>query len=203
MLRAMVFIDFENFEINKNNYYKSIATDKKHVVLPKLDYNIIPQEIVKSLSQKHILVKTFLFAPKPDEFLMKDERRKSVYDWINGMRNQDYFTIIEGKHSARPVSGYTYKTMSIDRPQSFYVEEKGTDINVCTHLITKGFMNAYDTAIIVSGDTDYIPVMDVLNTLGKNIVVVGIKNQNLTQFKHHSDAQITLDEKFFNKCLRK
>ena len=43
-----------HFEINKNNYYKSIATDKKHVVLPTLDYNIIPQEIVKSLSQKHI-----------------------------------------------------------------------------------------------------------------------------------------------------
>ena len=64
MLRAMVFIDFENFEINKNNYYKSIATDKKHVVLPKLDYNIIPQEIVKSLSQKTHISKNILIRSK-------------------------------------------------------------------------------------------------------------------------------------------
>ncbi len=202
MLKAMVFMDYENFEINKNNYYRSLVAEGEKANYPKLDYNVLPQKVVEQLKTPHLLVKSFLFAPKPDDFLMKDSRRASNYNWINGMKNQDYFTVVEGRHSARPVSGYTYQTMSIDNPASYYVVEKGTDVNLGAHLITKGFMNAYDTAIVMSGDTDYIPVLDILNTLGKSVVVVGIKNQNMTQFKHHSDEQIILDENFFNTCLR-
>lgn len=93
--------------------------------------------------------------------------------------------------------------MDITKPNSYYVEEKGTDINLASHLITKGFMNAYDTAVIMSGDTDYIPVLDILNTLGKTTVIVGIHGQNLFQFRHHSDDQIMLDDDFFQTCLRK
>lgn len=197
MLKAMVFIDNENFDIAKYNYCKN-----NHLSNPRLDYNNFPQEIVKLLPKEHELIKTFIFAPKPDEFLMKDEKRKKSYNWLTGLKNQNYFTVIEGTHSARPVSGYDYQTMDISKPQSYYVVEKGTDINLATHLITKGFMNAYDTAVIVSGDTDYIPVLDVLNTLGKTTVVVGVQGQNLFKFKHHSDDQIILNNSVFKTCER-
>lgn len=217
MQKAMVFIDFENFDIAKYTYYRrrcwaqaleearlnglpdpiSVPTDN-----PRLDFNLLPQKVVELLPKPHILVKTFLFAPKPDAFLMDDPHRVSKYNWINGLRNQKYFTVVEGMHSARPVAGYRYDTMDINDPASYYVEEKGTDINLATHLITKGFMNAYDTAVIMSGDTDYIPVLDVLNTLGKTTVVVGVEGQNLRQFLHHSDDQILLDDTLFQLCLR-
>ena len=218
MLKAMVFIDFENFDIAKYQYYKKeayneakrIATENGEPIPTdiqvdnvRLDFNTLPKNVVELLPEKHSLVKTFLFAPKPDDFLKNDVKRAATYNWINGLKNQDYFTVIEGSHSARPVSGYTYQTMSINNRSSFYVEEKGTDVNLAAHVITKGFMNAYDTAIIMSGDTDYIPVMDILNTLGKSVIVVGVKYQNLSQFKHHSDAQIILDDDFFQTCLRK
>lgn len=197
MLRAMVFIDFENFQINLNNYYKSLGSHS-----PKLDYNVLPMNVVNKLMIPHVLVKTFLFAPKPDAFLMDDNRRSSTYSWISGMKNQDRFTVVEGTHAARPVSGFTYKTMSIDNPASYYVTEKGTDVNIAVHMITKGFMNSYDTAILMSGDTDYLPVLDILNTLGKSVVVVGISGQYLQSFKHRSDEQIILDKTFFDSCLR-
>lgn len=202
----MVFIDFENFDIAKNNYYKSMnkeLPETNKIENPKLDFNLFPQKVVELLPTEHVLVKTFLFAPKPDDFLMQDTRRESTYNWINGMKNQDYFTVVEGTHSARPVAGYTYQTMEINNRASYYVVEKGTDINIAAHLITKGFMNAYDTAVIMSGDTDYIPVMDILNTLGKTVVVVGVKGQNLFKFKHHTDKQIILDNDFFSSCLRR
>jgi len=93
--------------------------------------------------------------------------------------------------------------MSISNPGSYYAEEKGTDINLAAHLITKGFMNAYDTAIIMSGDTDYIPVLDILNTLGRNTVVLGGQGQNLYQFLHHSDDQLLIDDALFQTCLHK
>ncbi len=217
MQKAMVFIDFENFDIAKWKYYedKCLRDAQKHAQQngqtppnntftnnPKLDFNLLPQKVVEKLPNQHILVKTFLFAPKPDDFLMQDSRREKTYNWINGLKNQNYFTVIEGTHSARPVSGYTYETMNINNPASYYVEEKGTDINLAAHLITKGFLNAFDTAVIMSGDTDYISVMDILNTMGKTVVVVGVRGQSMFQFTHHSDAQILLDDEFFKTCLR-
>lgn len=217
MQRAMLFIDFENFDIAKYNYYKRKALEDAQkaardqglpepatatVNNPKLDFNELPKKVVQLLPEPHVLVKTFLFAPKPDNFLMNDPRRERTYNWINGLKNQKYFTVVEGTHSARPVSGYTYKTMDVTNLASYYVVEKGTDVNLATHIITKGFMNAYDTAVIMSGDTDYIPVLDTLNMLGKATVVVGIQGQNMNQFIHHSDDQILLDDATFQLCLR-
>lgn len=195
MKRVMVFIDFENFNISLGDYYRGLGE-----LTPRLDYNELPKGIVKNLPGENHLLKTFLFAPKPDDFLMQDERRKNTYNWINGLKNQRYFTVIEGQHIARQVYG---KKMDINDRSSYYVEEKGTDINMGVHIISKGFLNAYDTAVIVSGDSDYIPVLDILNTTGKLTVVVGIHGQNMTKLRSHADDAIVLNKDFFNECLRK
>lgn len=199
MQRAMVFIDFENFNLAMRHYYKDILGEPNTA---KLDFAKFPEQLVKQLPGDVFLVKTFLCAPKPDEFLIQDPKRKGTYNWINGLKNQKYFTVIEGEHVARPVSGFTYETMSITNPASFYVVEKGTDINLGAHVITKAFLNAYDTAVIVSGDSDYNPVLDILNTIGKTTVSVGVKGQSLSRIKPHSDNVIILDKIFFNQCLR-
>ncbi len=43
------------------------------------------------------------------------------------------------------------------------------------HLIAKGFLNAYDVAVIVSGDSDYIPALEILNTIRENNCCCGCK----------------------------
>lgn len=194
MKKVMVFIDFENFNIAISSYYRSLEK-----TAARLDYNVLPRKIVEALPGQNELVKTFLCAPKPDDFLMQDPRRKSTYDWINGLKNQRYFTVIEGQHIARPVYG---KTMDIKDRSSYYVEEKGTDINMGAHLVAKGFLNAYDTAVIVSGDSDYVPVLNILNTIGKVTVVAGVKGQNLSKLKEAADDMLLMDEGFFAACLR-
>lgn len=197
MKKVMVFIDFENFNIAVMNYYRSLG-----VPAPKLDYNKIPQEIVSMLPGSNELIKTFLCAPKPDDFLMNDAKRKNTYNWINGLKNQKYFTVLEGQHLARPVAGLTSSSMDIQDPATYYVVEKGTDINMAVHMIAKGFLNAYDTAVVMSGDSDYIPVLNVLNTIGKVTVVVGVHGQNVTKLRAYSDDTILLDRAFFDKCAR-
>lgn len=197
MRRVMAFIDFENFNIAIMNYYRFLGEQA-----PKLDYNKVPREIVSMLPGDNDLVKTFLCAPKPDDFLMQDPKRSGTYAWLNGLKNQRYFTVLEGQHVARPVTGFTYRTMDINDPSSYYVVEKGTDINMAAHLLAKGFLDAYDTAIIVSGDSDYIPVLNILNTIGKITVVVGVQNQNMQKLQKHSDDTIILDKSYFEKCTR-
>jgi len=138
MQRVMVFIDFENFNIALITLYKNLG-----IPTARLDYNVLPQRLVERLpGDKNILVKTFLFAPKPDAFLIQDPRRKATYDWINGLKNQKYFTVIEGHHLARPVSGLEFADMDINKTETYFVVEKGTDVNMAAHLITKGFLHA-------------------------------------------------------------
>ena len=99
MHRVMVFIDFENFNIALIELYRKLG-----IPTVRLDYNMLPLKLVERLpSVNNRLTKTFLLAPKPDSFLMQDPRRKATYDWIDGLKNQKYFTVIEGQHLARPI----------------------------------------------------------------------------------------------------
>jgi len=41
-------------------------------------------------------------------------------------------------------------------------EEKQTDVNIGIYLIKEAFENSYDTAILVTNDTDLIPAIKML-----------------------------------------
>lgn len=197
MQRVMLFIDFENFNIGLEKYYQSL--NKR---TPKLDYITFSRELIKLLPNECVLLKTFMFIPKPDDFLMQNEKIKQKYNWLSNLRNQNYITIIEGQHIARPLAGLSYDTMDISNPKTYFVVEKGTDINMGVHIVTKAFLNAYDVAIVLSGDSDYIPVLQILDTVGKITVSAGVKGQNLSRLKPHSDDIIMLDDELFAKCVR-
>jgi len=193
MKKAMVFIDYENFEIARQRLYPRPNA-------PWIDIPGLPQKVVDLVGGNLELVKTFLFVPKPDDTLMRQEWRRKRYDFLKGLENVDNFTVIAGSHRARPSSG-RFEDIDLEDKSTYYVVEKGTDINVTAHLLTKAFHGSFDTAIIMSGDTDYIPVYDLINTIGREIVVVGVEGQNLSRFKSHTDKQVVLDKAFLDGCL--
>ncbi|MDR3135916.1 MAG: NYN domain-containing protein [Coriobacteriales bacterium] len=201
MHRTMVFIDYENFEISRKSLYTrsdSGITENRQV--PWLDIARLPKELISLLAPNYFLVKTFLFIPEPDEFLMKAEWRKKNYDFLKGLGNTDFFSVVPGRHVARPrILG---QEMEVNKSDTYFIDEKGSDVNIAVQMIVKAFHNSYDTAIVLSGDTDYIPIYDVLDSIGKTVIVVGIKGQNLSRFKSHTDKQITLDLEFLRKCER-
>lgn len=199
MLRAMVFIDYENFDIAKYGYFRDLIQQGLVTNQPRVNITEFSEDLVSLLSVPHTLVKTFMFVPQPDMFLKQDQFRLNKYLWLDSLKRNDYITIIEGQHLARPTNNAI--PMDINDRSTYYITEKGTDVNLATHVLTKAFMNAYDTAIIVSGDTDYIPVTQVLNTIGKTVVIVGIQTQNLFKYKAHTDQQILLDSNFFTRWM--
>ena len=51
--------------------------------------------------------------------------------------------------------------------------EKGSDVNLATHLLHDGHCDRYDTAIVVSGDSDLLaPIRIVMEELGKTVGVL-------------------------------
>jgi len=196
VVRVMIFVDHLNFEIATSNYYAKYFGARG----PKLDYNSFPKELAKLIPDSR-LVRTYIFAPKPDDFLMQDPTLKSYYDWINGtLRNIRYLQVIDGEYIARPTD--ERKPMNINDHTTYYKVEKGTDVNLATCMLAAAYQNAYDVAILVSADSDYIPIIRQVSNFGKNVVAVGVYGQNLTKLKRETDDIFILKKEFFDNCLR-
>lgn len=194
MLRGMIFVDHMNFDIALQNYCKSLG-----IQTPKLDYNVLFKNLTKKIDNVDFL-KSFVFVPKPDSFLMTDNHLSSYYNWVTGLKNAPYTDVIEGNYIARQVDETV--PMDIHQKNTYYKVEKGTDINLAVEAIHKAFYNSYDIAFVMSADTDYLKVYEVLKSIGKLVVVVGVKGQNLSRIKGHVDNTLILDKAFFDTCLR-
>jgi uncharacterized LabA/DUF88 family protein len=164
---------------------------------PRLDYNELPRQIVASINAGE-LMKTILFIPKPDEFLMQDEGLEKYYLWAAGMRVQRNFDVVEGAHMARPTKPDV--PMNIKDSETYYKVEKGTDVNIAIYSLRMAFFNAYDTAVFVSGDTDYLPIYDTLRVMGKLVMLAVVKGQYIGRLIPNVDGFINLDRRFFEKC---
>ena len=190
MARTMVFIDHMNFHIALGSLFSP-------EIAPRLDYNELPRQIVASINSGE-LMKTILFIPKPDDFLMQDEGLEKYYLWAAGMRVQRNFDVVEGAHMARPTKPDV--PMNIKDNETYYKVEKGTDVNIAIYSLRMAFFNAYDTAVFVSGDTDYLPIYDTLRVMGKLVMLAVVKGQYIGRLIPNVDGFINLDRRFFEKC---
>lgn len=194
MARAMVFIDHMNFQIALSSHYHPDPA-------PRLDYNELPKQIVAQ-AQGAELMKTILFIPRPDEFLMQDEGLEKYYQWAAGMRVQRNFDVVEGTYAARPTR--QNGTMDINNWESYYKVEKGTDVNIAIYSLRMAFFNAFDIAVFVSGDTDYLPIYETLRMMGKLVMIAVVKGQYIGKLIPFVDSYTNLDRAFFDTCtLRK
>lgn len=74
-------------------------------------------------------------------------------------------------------------------------EEKGSDVNLASHLLLDAFRDAFDVAIVISNDSDLLtPITMVRQEFGKQ---VGILNP------HPKPSRALLREASFIKQIRK
>lgn len=107
-----------------------------------------------------------------------DTRRQSIY--LDALATLPNLTIHEGHYLQKRVQckkcGSTW----------FTYEEKMTDVNIAAQLLLDAFDNLFDTALIISGDSDLTtPVQRVRNRFPDKRVVIALPpsrhSQQLTQ----------------------
>lgn len=163
-----------------------------------INYSLLAQCINEKVKQNTVLMKTYLFAYRPCDELMKLTKHQQYYAWLSGIKNKPYFEVIEGTQEIRTINANT--KIDIKNESTYRTEEKGTDINLAVNMLSKGYQNAYDVAILVSGDTDYIPVIRELHHLGKIVILASLPNQNIKKYDEYRDAHITIDMELLKKC---
>ena len=84
------------------------------------------------------------------------------------------------------------KAGQIGQPQEFVkvikTEEKGSDVNLATHLLHDAHMDRFDVAIIVSNDSDFLgPIKVVRDELGKKIGILNSQEKPSRALLPHID----------------
>ena len=72
------------------------------------------------------------------------------------------------------------------------IREKGVDVQMAIDLVIGTAENCYDTAIIVSSDTDLIPAIKYIKSKGKTVEHVGFSNAPSFGMIKESDVRILL-----------
>ena len=71
--------------------------------------------------------------------------------------------------------------------------EKGVDVKIAVDLLTGAYEDNYDTAILVSSDTDLIPVIQKVRALGKAVEYIGFAHRpSLGLQKHVSLSRLLI-----------
>ena len=96
--------------------------------------------------------------------------RQAIY-W-RALRTLPNMEIIQGHFRTRKV-----RAALVNPPPNtievFKTEEKGSDVNLAAHLMLDGFLDKYDCAIVITGDSDLVtPIRMVRDELKKPIGVL-------------------------------
>jgi len=124
------------------------------------------------LANKRKLIRTYFYTSTLDA-KREPEKAKSQQRFLSALREIPYITI---KHRA-----LIYKA---EKPF-----EKGVDILIATDMLTNALRDCYDTAILVSGDGDFAPVLEEITRAGKQI-------ENAVFISSRSDALVSASDLF-------
>jgi len=89
--------------------------------------------------------------------------------------------------------GFCVKAIPLKRRGDRFIE-KGVDVALVTDLISMAFRNAYDTAILVSGDYDFIEAIRIVMSLGKRVEVAMFTHATNDELRRIADKFIPLEE---------
>jgi uncharacterized LabA/DUF88 family protein len=81
--------------------------------------------------------------------------------------------------------------------------EKGVDILLTTDLLTHSFKDNYDTAILVTGDSDYVAAIQAVKDNGKNMEVALFgKERESRPLREVADRIMAIDGRLMRGCWK-
>lgn len=95
-------------------------------------------------------------------------------------------------HQALTHQGFTIKTKPLQKRGQMWIE-KGVEIMIAGDMLMMAFRDLYDTAILVSGDGDFLSVINEIKRLGKRTEVAAFSSGINMKLKTSSDIFIGLD----------
>ena len=181
MKRVMVFIDSNNFESAVNSLFGGLT---------KLDYPKLANDLADTQNGELIRLYFYTAQGDPKKEPAKFQATQNFIDRLN--KREDNCIVRVGR----------LMYLGLDSSGKNIISEKGTDVNIATDMVALACNNAYDVAILVSADTDYVPVLEQVRSIGKQVVLCLVDQQKGGYLKEFSDSNIVLSKAFISKAKR-
>jgi uncharacterized LabA/DUF88 family protein len=141
-------------------------------------------KLVENLKTGRNLIRTYYFhsdrvPPKPEE--------TAYHDWLrhHGME------VVTRPLKLRSTSTKCEKCGQLSSREIRV--EKGVDVALVTMMLSFGFRHVYDTAVLVSGDEDYIGAVEELKHLGKRVEIAAFEGSTSPNLRKKADKFVSLD----------
>lgn len=170
--RVQIFID-------GSNLYHALKDECENVNLDYLKFSYL-------LANGRKLIRTYFYISTLDTNRSKPETVKGQQRFLGALREVPYITI---KH--RPLN-YT-KGVPV---------EKGVDILIATDMLTNALRDGYDTAILVSGDGDFAPVLEEIARAGKQVENAAFRSSRSDALVSASDLFVELNKSDLVGCFK-
>jgi len=177
-LRANVYVDGFNF------YYGCTkGTKYKWLDLLKFCQLMLPTNTIGN-------IRYFTAPVVPRASDPQQGQRQQTY--FRALRTLPNVSIIEGHFSVKKVR--MMKSDGTGTVQIIKTEEKGSDVNLASYILTDAYDGLYDVAVIISNDSDLAyPISYVKQRLGK---IIGLLNP------HPHPSVVLMRHKNFYKQIR-
>jgi hypothetical protein len=134
---------------------------------------------------------------------------RDVYVWSN-YANRDrfpqvirrhYYTSAPGDGPARAAIEEALRKVGIQAPRVFHRPKSGrskrVDITLATEMLSHAHRKNYDTAVLVAGDADYVPLVDAVKREGQQVVLWFVQDGLSHDLRCAADHYWDLGELFF------
>ena len=150
------------------------------------------EQVLPGLNVELIRYFSTLAIPLPSD--PEKQRRQAVY--FRALRTVSSLTIHEGRMAVRTKTGVVLPKSTPPQTSTIEVfEEKRTDVNIASYLLMDAFEGRYDTAVIVSNDSDLTtPIEMVVNRLGKTVITINPYRANRQSSELRRAASRTIPE---------
>ncbi|GAB6078074.1 LabA-like NYN domain-containing protein [Hydrogenobaculum acidophilum] len=171
--KVIVFIDGSNvFHGLKNETFK-------------IDY----LKLVEFLTGDRYLVRAYFYSALPNDKDMDKQAKESF------SRQKKFLEDIS-------FMGIKVKLAKLRKLPDGTFLEKEVDIMLATDMLSLAYKNAYDTCVLVSGDSDFSYTVETVQSLGKRVENATFKKTSSYSLRKLSDKFLYLDD-YIDKFLLK
>jgi uncharacterized LabA/DUF88 family protein len=180
MRKFAIFIDGNNFYFGLRKLYG------KEKSLKNFNFQLFAKEFAKNGE----VVKIFYY----NAFLDKEnnpqkyENQKKFFDKLKQIPN---FKLVLCKLLKRKITGTT----------NFYYILKEDDIHMAVDMVENAYEDTYDSAILVSGDGDFVPAVKSIKKRNKFVINLYFKSSSSRNLKNFCNQSFELTEESLSNLL--
>jgi len=153
------------------------------------DVNVDLQKLVEMLCGKNRnLIRTYYYNA-PLDMSHDKERYSRQQQFFDKLRNIPNFKVILVRLQKRSFEGKTHYVV------------KGDDIHMAVDMVMLSKNNSYDTAILVSGDGDFVPAVQAVQSFGKHVENAYFKSGHSWHLRQTCDSSKLMDRNFIQNCI--